>query len=425
VKMRRLPDEGMMTPLLERGAVTPALIAGLARRIAAFHAGAEQNEIIKAVGGLDTVKANWLENFEQTEGYIGRTITREQFDDIRAFVENIVEGDPELFRERVADGRVRDCHGDLRADAVCFLPEGGICIFDCIEFNERFRFSDVAADIAFLAMDLEHRGRQDLSDILMTNYLADAQDGTLPLLMPFYKCYRAYVRGKVDGFQIDQPEIEEGQRHLAREVSASYFEVAHSYTTQPSPHTLFITVGVTGSGKSYLANALAARIGAALLSSDVIRKRLAGVESTERHWEPFEQGIYAPEVTERTYEALFEEARAWLDRGKPVIIDASFLKRQHRETARQLAFELETGFLALECDADEATIVERLSERRGGERVVSDGRWEIYRQQQEHRDPVDELLVGSNVLVETTRPLQAQVDHVLEHVVEQRNVTRT
>jgi aminoglycoside phosphotransferase family enzyme/predicted kinase len=423
VKMRRLPDGGMMTPLLERGQIDQQAVGELARRIAAFHRDAEQNDEIDTVGGLATVKANWQENFEQTEPYIGRTITRSQLDDVRAFVENVVEGNPELFERRRLEGRIRDCHGDLRSDAVCFLPESGICIFDCIEFNERFRYSDVAADIAFLAMDLEFRGRHDLSDVLMTNYVAASQDGTLPMLMPFYKCYRAYVRGKVDGYQIDQPEIDRAQRREAGDVAARYFELAQRYATQLSPYTLFITVGVTGSGKSYIANALAARIGAALLSSDITRKRLVGVDTVERHWEPFEQGIYAPDVTERTYEALLTEAGEWLARGKPVVLDASFLKREHRERALRHAFEADAGFVAIECDVDDATVLERLSERSGETSTVSDGRWEIYQAQLTRREPIDELPTGTHLILEQDWPLEKQVDHVLAHVLKQQDNT--
>ena len=260
VKMRRLPDEGMMTPLLERDGVSLEQVAGLARRIAGFHAATERSAEIDRLGGLETVTLNWRENFEQTESVIGRTIDRRQFGEIRAFVEKALGLDADLFDLRVREGRVRDGHGDLRADAVCF-EDDGVCIFDCIEFNERFRYSDVAADIAFLAMDLEERGRQDLSDELMSHYLGATLDATLPLLLPFYKCYRAYVRGKVDGFQLDQPEVAEAQQAQAAESARRYFALAHAYASQPAPRVLIITAGVTGSGKSRLANALAARLG--------------------------------------------------------------------------------------------------------------------------------------------------------------------
>ena len=415
VKMRRLPEEGMMSYLLERDAVTHEQLAQLARRLADFHASSERSKEIDRFGGLETALVNWRENFEQTEPYLGRTITHPQLADIRAFVENVAEGDGELFAQRVREGRARDCHGDLRTDAVCFT-EGHACIYDCIEFNERFRYSDVAADIAFLAMDLEFRGRQDLSDELMGRYLGYTLDFTLPLLLPFYKCYRAYVRGKVDGFQLDQPEVDEAQKAQAQSAARRYFELAHQYAIHMTPRTLIITVGVTGSGKSYLANALAARLGAVLVSSDVTRKRLLGIDPTEPRVEPFGQGSYSPEITERTYRAMLDEARPWLARGKAVVLDATFLQRTHRQGALRLAFEADAPFLAVECEANEALVWERLSERRGEERVVSDGRWEIYQAQQEGREPVDELPIGSHMVADTARPLREQLAAVVAHL---------
>lgn len=415
VKMRRLPEEGMMSRLLERDSVTSDMLARLAQRIADFHASSERSDEIDRYGGLETAMVNWRENFQQTEPYIGRTIHRRQFQEIRAFVESVAEADADLFERRVREGRARDCHGDLRADAVCF-EDDGVCIYDCIEFNERFRYSDVAADIAFLAMDLEYRGRPDLSDELLGLYLGATLDATLPLVLAFYKCYRAYVRGKVDGFQLDQPEVAEAQKAQAAAAARRYFELAHAYATQRPPRVLAITVGVTGSGKSYLANALAARLGAVTLSSDVTRKRLLGIDPTEPRIEPIDAGSYSPEVTERTYQALLEEARPWLERGKPVILDATYLQRAHRRAALRLAYETDARFLALECEADQALIWERLSERRGEKRVVSDGRWEVYQAQQERREPVDELPVGSHMVVETARPLREQIEAVLAHL---------
>lgn len=415
VQMRRLPDEGMMPSLLERGAITSRHLALLAHRLAAFHARSERRDTIDRYGGLEAAMANWHENFEQTAPYIGRTIHQHQFDDIRAFVETVAEQDAPLFEQRVREGRARDCHGDLRSDAICFVGDG-VCIFDCIEFNERFRYSDVAADIAFLAMDLEYRGFRHLSDELLGLYLGATLDSTLPLLLPFYKCYRAYVRGKVDGFQLDQPEVDEEQKHQAAERARRYFELAHQYAMQRTPRTLLITIGVTGSGKSYLANALAARLGAVILSSDVVRKRLLGIDPTERHIEPIDAGIYRPEITERTYQALLDEARHWLERDKPVILDASYLRRAQREPAFRLAEATGARFLALECEADESLIWERLSERQGGERVVSDGRWEVYQAQQERREPVEELPPGSHTVVASELPLSEQIVGVVAHL---------
>jgi aminoglycoside phosphotransferase family enzyme/predicted kinase len=425
VKMRRLPEDGMLHHLLESGSVTPEMLARLALRLAEFHELSERSSEIDRYGGLETVAANWHENFEQTEPYIGRTITRPQFDEIRTFVENVAEEDADLFEARVREGRARDCHGDLRADAVCFVPDG-VCIVDCIEFNDRFRYSDVASDIAFLAMDLEYRGRRDVSDELMTRYLGATLDSTLPLLLPFYKSYRAYVRGKVDGFQLDQPEVAEEQKREATQRARRYFELAHEYATALTERTLIVTAGVTGSGKSFLANALAARLGAFVLSSDVARKRMLGMDPREAHIETFEAGIYRPEVTAQTYAALIDGARPWLARGKPVVLDATFLRRDQRQAAMRLAYETNARFLAVECEAEESVVWERLSERRGDTRVVSDGRWEVYQAQQDRREPFDELPVGSHMVVDTAQPLRAQIAAVLAHLeLETAGVLRT
>ncbi|MEX2159981.1 MAG: AAA family ATPase [Dehalococcoidia bacterium] len=415
VKMRRLPDEGMMTPLFERNAVTPEMIERIARRMAEFHLSSERNDEIDSFGGLETVLVNWRENFEQTEPFIGRTIHQAEFDEIRAYIDEVAGDDEELFAQRVREGRARDCHGDLRADAVCFVGDS-VCIFDCIEFNERFRYSDVAADIAFLAMDLEDRGRQDLSDVLMGRYLSATLDSTLPLVLPFYKCYRAYVRGKVDSFQLDQPEVSAEQKAAATASAHRSFELAYRYAAQRRPRSLIITIGVTGSGKSHLATALAARLGAALFSSDVTRKQLLGIDPLEAHEDPLYAGIYDKETTARAYQDLLGQARTWLARGKPVVLDATYLMRDQRAGPQDLATKLGAQFVALECEADEKTVWERLSSRKDGRPAVSDGRWEIYQAQQERREPVDDLPIGSHVVVDTTQPLTRQVDHVLEHL---------
>ncbi|MCH8949892.1 MAG: AAA family ATPase, partial [Chloroflexi bacterium] len=412
VKMRRLPEEGMMAPLLERGGVTSSQIRDLGRRIAEFHATTERNDETDKLGGLETVTTNWRENFEQTEAYIGRTVTQQQFDEIRRFVDRTLAQEASLFQQRVQEGRARDCHGDLRADAVCFEPDG-VCIFDCIEFSERFRRCDVAADIAFLAMDLEFRGRQDLADELMASYLGVTLDATLPLLMPFYKCYRAYVRGKVDGFQLDQPEIGDAQKREVAEGARRFFELAQTYATQKAPPALIVTIGVTGSGKSYLANSLAARIGAAVFSSDVLRKRLLDIEPTERHIDEIDSGVYSPESTEQTYRELLDQARPWLERGKPVVLDASYLRAEHRQAALRLAEETSARFLALECQANESLIRERLGERQGAEQVVSDGRWEVYQVQMERLQPPDELPASARVTVDSAQPLRTQIDGIV------------
>ena len=227
VKMRRLPQEAMMNVLLANGRVSSEMLAGVAAKLAEFHQQAETNATIGTFGGLDAITVNTEENFSQTEKYIGRTISREQYRRIRDYTNRFVKENASLFRRRIADGRIRDCHGDLHAAHICFCD--GICIYDCIEFNDRFRYGDVASEVAFLAMDLDRYGRADLSGDFVNAYVARSQDRELLALLDFYKCYRAYVRGKVESFKLDDPHISPEEKTEVLTVARHYFELAESY----------------------------------------------------------------------------------------------------------------------------------------------------------------------------------------------------
>ncbi len=224
VKMRRLPQAAMMNVLLIQNRVSPEMVNGVAQKLAAFH---QKAEIIRGFGDIDTISQNTEENFTQTEKYIGNTISRDGYQHIKAYTEDFMERNAPLFHKRVAEGRIRDCHGDLHAAHICFTD--GICIYDCIEFNDRFRYCDVAAEVAFLAMDLDHYGRADLSQSFVKAYVAESQDKELLELLNFYKGYFAYVRGKVESFKLDDPYISEEEKVRVLTVARSYFELAESY----------------------------------------------------------------------------------------------------------------------------------------------------------------------------------------------------
>jgi aminoglycoside phosphotransferase family enzyme/nucleoside-triphosphatase THEP1 len=227
VKMRRLPAAAMMDVLLGANRVTPAMVAEVAAVLAAFHEKAATGAAINAFGSLEVISRNTGENFSQTEKYIGITIPRDTYRRLKAYTEGFIKENAGLFHRRVAEGRVRDGHGDLHAAHVCFFH--GICIYDCIEFNDRFRYGDVASEVAFLAMDLDHYGRPDLSKDFVTAYVAGSRDGELERLLNFYKCYRAYVRGKVSSFQYDDPYLSAREKKKALAAARSYFELAESY----------------------------------------------------------------------------------------------------------------------------------------------------------------------------------------------------
>ena len=227
VKMRRLPQEAMMNVLLADNKVSPDMLTGVAEKLAEFHQRAETSDAISAFGEIATITINTEENFTQTEKYVGNIISRENYQYIMAYTRRFIEDNAPLFHRRIADGRIKDCHGDLHAAHICFY--NGICIYDCIEFNDRFRYCDVAAEVAFLAMDLDHYGRADLSRHFVDAYVASSGDKELMTLLNFYKCYRAYVRGKVGCFKFDDPYISPEERAEVLTTARSYFELAASY----------------------------------------------------------------------------------------------------------------------------------------------------------------------------------------------------
>ncbi|MBA7567201.1 hypothetical protein ES708_08910 [subsurface metagenome] len=227
VKMRHLPRETMMNELLANNQVSTPMLTSLAQRLVAFHQTAETNARISTFGDIPNIIQNTDENFTQTEKYIGNTISQDTYQHIKAYTDSFVEQNTLLFHKRVESGRIRDCHGDLHAAHICFTKN--ICIYDCIEFNDRFRYCDVASEIAFLAMDLDHYGRADLSRIFVNAYVAQSGDKELRELLSFYKCYRAYVRGKVESFKLDDPHISDEEKTKVLAVAKRYFELAESY----------------------------------------------------------------------------------------------------------------------------------------------------------------------------------------------------
>jgi aminoglycoside phosphotransferase family enzyme len=227
VKMRRLPQDTMMDALLAKNRVTPRMVADVAKTVVEFHKRAAASAEISTLGGIDAVIQNTSENFSQTDKYFGIIIESETYRRIKAYTEGFIKANTPLFQKRMVEGRIRDCHGDLHAAHICFYK--GICIYDCIEFIDRLRYTDVAAEVAFLAMDLDHYGRADLSDKFIKAYVKESGDKELLKLLNFYKCYRAYVRGKVGCFQYDDPYISAGEKEKIKANARSYFKLAESY----------------------------------------------------------------------------------------------------------------------------------------------------------------------------------------------------
>jgi aminoglycoside phosphotransferase family enzyme len=227
VKMKRIPQEKMLSKLLEKNKVDNELIGRIAKIIAEFHSKAETNRRISEFGSLAIIETNWEENFDQTKEFVGTTISTTDFKLIRERINDFMRRNVSLFEKRIAEGRVRDCHGDIHSGNI-FIADR-IYIFDAIEFNERFRYSDVAS----LAMDLDFKERTDLSNFFVKRYVEYSGDQELMRLFPFYKCYRAYVRGKVVSFKLEDPSVGSEEKRAAIKEAKAYFKIASTYAKIP------------------------------------------------------------------------------------------------------------------------------------------------------------------------------------------------
>jgi len=312
-----------------------------------------------------------------------------------------------VMQRRVDELRIRECHSDLRSDAVCFVDPkagaAGICIFDCVEFNRRITHVDVARDVSFLMMDLEYRGRPDLASAFAHHYIEKADDADLPDVLPYYANYNACVRGKVESFLLDAPTVPESQRRAATKRARRYFELACRYAESLPPAMLVITCGLSGTGKSNIARKLSGHLDAAVLTSDVVRKEMVGMAPQERVLDKYRGGLYSAEMTGRTYQALFDAAREQLMAGRSVVLDASFTRREHRRAAARLARETGAQYACVEVSAAEDAIRERLAGRLSRGRDASDARWDIYVQQKRRFQRPSEVPPERLIRVDTTR----------------------
>ena len=413
VHMRRLPADRMMDRLLEKGEVTPGMVRALADKLADFHSRAETSRRIAEYGDW-AIRYNWRENEDQWQPYIGRTISERQDRILRAYGEAFLARKAELLERRVREKRIRRVHADLRSDAVCF--QDGICVFDCVEFSDRLSLLDVTRDVGFLSMDLDYRDRSDLARAFVRRYVKVSGDGELPQLLDYYAAYSACVRGKVEAFLLDQPEVPEAVKRRAARASRRYFELACRYAESLRPAFLIITCGLAATGKSSLARTLADPLGAHVISSDVVRKRLARLRPRQRRFEEFEAGIYSRQFSERVYETLLEEARTRLRRGRSVVIDASFLRREQRRAAARLATEEGGQFACVLMAAPEEVVRRRLERRLREGADPSDARWLVYTGQKRRFQRPSEVAPERLLRVAAGRPLGVQVRGVLKRL---------
>ena len=420
VKMRRLPDDRTLDRLLDANAAPPQFIERIVRRLIAFHEAAEVVVNDPDFAGGPAERAWWQREYKEAEAFIGETWRPEDAQATRTFVEQTIEREQALFDDRLALRRVVEGHGDLQAKHVYALDNTGedLAIIDCIEFNDwfHFRYLDVGYDVAFLAMDLEALGRPDLGDELAGRYIAAAHDETMGPLQPLHRALRAFVRGKVESIGAGASELPEIERRALAASASRYFRLAAAYAERRAAPSLVLLAGLPATGKSTVAGTLAGRVGAACISSDAVRKRLAGLDPRERAAEAFGAGLYAPEMTERTYAQLRSRAGEQLAAGRPVVLDATHSSVAQRRDALAIAMEHGVPTLIAELRLDPEAARSRIESRRDDPLRSSDATPEVYERQRAAFEPVTSAEPATHLVLDAAQRPAALALQIAAHL---------
>jgi aminoglycoside phosphotransferase family enzyme/predicted kinase len=362
VQMQRLPEEATLARRLGRGQVSRDHARALARRLASFHASLTPGTDTHGFGDFPAVARNARENFGEAAPQVGTALSRAVCLRLVALTEQELARLRPLIEKRARRGVPRDTHGDLHLDHVYLFPDeqppADLVVVDCIEFNDRFRYADPVADMAFLVMDLVFHGRRDLASAFCDVDFEAAADDEGRELLPFCMAYRAAVRGKVEGMELAEAEIPQAERSAALVLAQAHWLLVLGLLEPPEKKPcLVLGAGLPGAGKSTLARGLADRAGFELIRSDLVRKELAkGLHG---------EAIYTPEWIHRTYAECLRRAQALLFEGRRVLVDANFRREQQRHLFLQAAARWAIPFQILVCRTDRETIRQRLVARRG------------------------------------------------------------
>jgi aminoglycoside phosphotransferase family enzyme/predicted kinase len=420
VKMRKLPADATLAHLLRQHQVTRSHMQEIARTVASFHAAYALPASAQEYGTYASVTADWEENFQQTASSVGHTVSHEAYGFIQQTVTTFLERHQAWFDQRVQDGRIRDCHGDLRAEHIYRLDDH-LQIIDCIEFNDRFRYIDVASEVAFLVMDLERLGFPTYAQAFVRAYVEASGDVTLYRLLDFYCCYRAYVRGKVRSLLLQEAAAYQDPVRVRRDAERC-FAFAARFAARLNRPLLCMTTGLIGSGKSTIAAGIAAALDLQQYSSDRLRKEQAGLAPETPQHVAYGTGLYSADISRQTYATLASLARTALQQGRSVVIDAACSKQAQRQCFKAIADATGAECYVLECSASEAVIRQRLAARLRTPGSVSDGRLAILPQFQHDYEPVTASEALSQIRLDTAQPVEQSVQEALAAIQEGRSL---
>ncbi|PYJ70635.1 MAG: phosphotransferase [Verrucomicrobia bacterium] len=440
VKMKELPhsgharrslgEGGFLNELLVKNLVGEKEINRVISTLRQFYQAETPTLEIEHWGTPEKLKISTDENFTQVEPFVSKTISSAAFEAIRHYTNQFYIANENLFRKRIQQHRILDCHGDLHLDHVHLSP-AATTIFDCIEFNDRFRFIDVANDLAFLAMDFDFEGRSDLGNLLLRDAAREFRDAGMLRIANFYKCYRAFVRGKVDSIQATEKETTNPHQHERQ--AARYFRLALRYAIAGSEPLILVVMGRVGTGKSTIAKRLASELNWLVFSSDEIRKTLADVPLTQRTSSELRAKIYSARMTPKTYRKLLEDGFAaigccsrgrrprLLQRRNGVILDATFSTRVLRKFLRDECRKANVPFRFIELEVDPDEIKNRLKLRDQKTAETSDARLEDFDKLTTAYQPPSEL-ARDLIRVSTNASVSDAVKAILLCLAEKQSI---
>ena len=371
VVMRRMPADRRLSSLVAAGRPVDDELARLADLLARFHDRCPTSPEVEEAAGRDAQAARWEANAAEMAPFAGHVFDEDRAGEVLALARRYLAGRRPAFDRRIARGRARDGHGDLLADDI-FCLDDGPRVLDCLEFDDRLRYGDVLADVAFLAMDLERLGRPDLATLFLDEYARTARDHWPASLAHHYIAYRAQVRAKVACLRWEQGDA--GSAATADALVALARDHLRAGRVR-----LVLVGGLPGTGKTTVATAVGGQLGAAVLRSDEVRKELAGLDRLTAAPAPLDEGLYDPSMTAATYAELLCRARGLLGQGQTVVLDASWRHPSWREEARRLARDTSSDLVELRCVAPLEVAVERVARRRARGGDPSDASPEVAR----------------------------------------------
>ncbi len=359
LKMRQFPQEDLLINLFEAGKLSIERMEELGKIVAQFHKTAKTSEYIDTFGKVEKIRLAFDENYLQTQGYISRAQTQKQLEATQAYTDKFFAEREDLFNSRIANNKIKECHGDLHLKNIC-LWQDKIQLFDRIEFNELFRFVDVMYDVAFTMMDLEAREKKDFANAFLNAYLEQTGDWDGLPLLPLYLSRQAYVRAKVTSFLLDDPAIPEAVKKEASQTASGYYKQAWEYT-QTRSGKLILMSGLSGSGKTTVGKTIARKTGAIQIRSDAVRKHIAGipVDATGSN------DIYTPEMSQKTYDRLLQLGMMLVKEGFTVILDAKYDRVNCRHKVIDIIKSNNIPFEIIHCNAPVEVLRDRLNSRSG------------------------------------------------------------